>query len=491
MFRRKTIAKKETDKVKKNLFGRLVGAALSVCMAFGAAGLTVFAEDLEDVDTIMTDDSEFIWDGESLEIDTGSEDTDGEDYDGFSEDIPPVEDDNAVAGGFEDDYHEVTLPARNIRLKVKQTNQIKIGDTFQIKYAFTPLKSDDYVTYRNFNKSIVKVDQDGLVTAVGYGEAKVQLETSGGKKKNVYFVVTGADGDENAEPEMGEVTGIEFADSFIMLRAGKTYQTDTIFYPLGLYADLTYSSGDPNVADISSSGKITGINAGSTVITAFAPNGVKAEMNVTVYDDVLRGIDVSKWQGNINWKKVSVSGIDFVMIRSSFGSEHTDEMLDKNVKGCEEYGIPYGFYHYTYAATPEEAKREARYFLKQIRGYSPEYPVVLDIEEEFYKKMSRKEVTAIIVSFMDVLEDAGYYAMVYNSPNFIKACIDEKTLKKYDIWIACWGDEERLLALYDGQYGMWQYSATGKVNGINGDVDLDYSYKDYSEIIKKNGFNNL
>lgn len=474
--------------MKKNLFGRLVSAVLSVCMAFGAVGLTAFAEELEDEDTVFVEENELTEDGGITDDDI---DTKDDVFADFSGEIPAVDDDSAVAGGFEDDYHEVTLPARNIRLKVKQKNKITIGDMFQIKYAFTPLKSDDYVTYRNFNKSIVKVDQNGFVTAVGYGEAKVQLETSGGKKKNVYFTVTGFDGDENAEPEKGEITDMEFADRFIMLRVGKSFKTDVIFYPLGHYADLTYSSGDTSVAKVSSDGKITGIGAGSAVITASAPNGVKAEMNVTVYDDILRGIDVSKWQGNINWKKVSVSGIDFVMIRSSFGSEHTDEMLDKNVEGCEKYGIPYGFYHYTYAATPEEAEREARYFLKQIRGYSPEYPIVLDIEEEFYKKMTRKQVTAIMVAFMDVLEDAGYYAMVYNSPNFIKACINESVLKKYDVWIACWGDEERLSSLYDGQYGMWQYSATGKVNGISGDVDLDYSYKDYAEIIKKNGFNNL
>ncbi|MDE5577857.1 MAG: Ig-like domain-containing protein [Oscillospiraceae bacterium] len=474
--------------MKKNLFGRIIGAALSVCMAFGSAGLTVFAEELEDVDTIMSDDADLTEDGEASDADA---DTDGGEQDNFDGEAPAVEDDNAVAGGFDSDYHEVTLPARSIRLKVSQTNNIEIGKTFQIKYAFTPLKSDDYVTYRNFNKSVVKVDQDGLVTAVGYGEAKVQLETSGGRKKNVYFVVTGSDGDVEAEPERGEVTDIEFADSFIMLRAGKSFKTDVIYYPLGLYADLTYSSSDTSVARVSADGKITGVSAGSAVITARTENGVKTEMSVTVYDDILRGIDVSKWQGNIDWKKVSVSGVDFVMIRSSFGSEHTDEMLDRNVKGCEKYGIPYGFYHYTYATTPAEARREAKYFLKQIKDYNPEYPIVLDIEESFYKEMSRKQVTDIIVAFMEVVENAGYYGMVYNSPNFIKACINEKTLKKYDIWIACWGDEDRLAALYDGHYGIWQYSSTGRVNGINGDVDLDYSYKDYASIIRKGGYNNL
>lgn len=479
--------------MKKNVIRRFVCAALSALVIVSSAGFSVFADENEpelDEDSIVT------LDDDSDDSDVGGDDTEQDEQDNGEDgfDVSDIEvnisDDSAVAGSSEEKL-EVTVPARNIRLKVKQTNKIVIGKTFQIKYGFTPLKSDDYVTYRNFNKGIVKVDENGLVTAVGYGEAKIQLETTSGKKKNVYFIVTDEEGNENADAVEGEIESIEFADSFVMLRAGKDFQAEPIFYPLGMYSELTYSSSDTDVASVSGSGKVKGLSAGSAVITARAENGVTAEFSVTVYDDVLRGIDVSKWQGDINWKKVSVSGVDYVMIRSSFGSEHIDECLEKNVAGCEKYGIPYGFYHYTYAKTPEEARYEAKFFLNVIREYAPEYPIVLDIEEEFYKKMEREQVTEIMTAFMDVLEDAGYYAMVYNAPNFIKACIDRSVLEKYDIWIACWGDEDRLNSFYDGKYGMWQYSATGKVNGISGDVDLDYSYKDYASIIRENGFNKL
>ena len=121
----------------------------------------------------------------------------------------------------------------------------------------------------------------------------------------------------------------------------------------------------------------------------------------------------------------------------------------------------------------------------------PKQKVVLDIEEGFYKSMSRKEVTDIIVTFMEELEDAGYYAMIYSNAKFFTDCVQMERLTNYDIWVACWGDEERLISNYDYHYGMWQYSATGKVSGIDGDVDLNYAFKNYPQRIRSNGLNNL
>ena len=444
---------------------KIVSILMSACMIFSMMSFSASAENLEAVDSI--DDTAVT--EENTESDT--------------------EEDTAVAGSFNESNQEVTIPARNIRLKTSQKNKIKIGSTFQIKYSLSPLKSDDYVIYRNFNKDVVRVDEDGLVTAIGYGTAKIQIEASSGVKRNIYFTVTDIYGNEQTELVKGIATSIDFVDQFAMIRKGKTFQIEPIFYPLGIYDDVTYTSSNSNIASVSKTGLVKALKSGTAVITVKTDNGVTAEFNVTVYDDIFRGIDVSKWQGDINWKKVAADGVDFAMIRSSYGSEHTDEKLKKNVSGCEKYGIDYGFYHYTYAKSASEARKEAKYFLKTIKNYDPSYPIVLDIEEEYFKKMSRKKVTDIIVAFMEELENAGYYAMIYSSPNFINNYTDFSRLTKYDIWIACWGDEERLNSYYDGHYGMWQYSSTGSVNGINGDVDLDYSYKDYAYIIAKNGLN--
>ena len=444
---------------------KIVSILMSACMMFSLMSFSASAETLEAIDSI---------DDTAVTEENADDKTD---------------EDSAAAGNFNEDNKEVTTPAKKIRLKTAQRNNIVIGKTFQIKYSLTPSKSDDYVTFRNYNRDIVKVDENGLVTAIGYGTAKVQLKAGSGAEKNIYFIVTDINGNEQTELVKGDATSISFVDQFATIRKGKTFQIEPIFYPLGIYDDVTYTSSNSKIASVSKTGLVKALKAGSAVIIVKTDDGISAEFNITVYDDIFKGIDVSKWQNDINWKKVSADGIDFAMIRSSYGSEHTDEKLKKNVAGCEKYGIDYGFYHYTYAKSDSEARKEAKYFLKTIKNYDPTYPVVLDIEEEYFKKMSRKKVTDIIVAFMEELENAGYYAMIYSSPNFINNYTDFSRLTKYDIWIACWGDEDRLNSYYDGHYGMWQYSSTGSVRGITGDVDLDYAYKDYAYIIEKNGLN--
>ena len=449
---------------------RLLCLALTVCMTFSTAGLTAYAADDE------IEASETVSEGES-------EENSSEESDEASE----QNEDKAIAGQFNEDNREVTNPARNIRLKVPQKNNMTIGSTFQIKYSFSPLKSDDYVTYKNMNKKIVKVDENGLVTAIGYGTAKVQIITSKGLKKNIYFTIKGEDGE--TETVKGDAEAIELLDYSAMLRAGKTIQIDPVIYPLGIHDNLTYKSNNTKVAKVSDTGLVTAVSNGSATVTVSASSGVYAEFSVTVYSDILRGIDVSKWQGEIDWKKVSSSGIDFAMIRSSYGNEHTDEMLKKNVEGCEKYGIDYGFYHYTYAKSVSEARKEAKYFISRIKNYNPSYPVVLDIEEEYFKKMDRKKVTDIIVAFVTELEKAGYYPVIYSYAMFFTDNVDVSRIEKYDIWVASWGDEEKLNNSYDGMYGMWQYSSTGSVKGISEKVDLNYAYKDYAAIIKNSGLN--
>ncbi len=449
---------------------------LSLFLIIGTINFPVYAEKLEAIETL-----DEVVSSEEIETEAKTQSSDDNNSENTIND--PVAGQNIESG------KKITLPARNIKLKTSQKNKIIIGKTFQIKYSLSPLKSDDTVTYRNFNKKIVRVDENGLVTAIGYGTAKIQLETSSGKKRNIYFTVTDENGNVQTELVKGDATQISFVNQFAMIRKGKTKQIEPIFYPLGIYDNVTYKSKDTNVATVSSTGLVTAIKPGETYITVTTDDGVSADFEVTVYNDFFNGIDVSKWQGTINWQKVAQENIDYVMIRSSYGYEDTDPKLKSNVSGCEKYSIDYGFYHYTYAKNVSEAKKEAKYFLKTIKNYSPDYPLVLDIEEPFYNKMSRKNVTDIVVTFMEELENAGYFAMIYCSPSFVNDRLDMSRIKDYDIWIACWGDEEKLNTYYSGHYGMWQYSDEGKISGISEDVDLNYAYKDYAAIIDKFGLN--
>lgn len=377
------------------------------------------------------------------------------------------------------------------------------GDTYKIQYELTPKNSTDSVTYRSVNKAVASVDENGVVTARGAGNTRIVCTTGSGAYTkltvNVLEVMSKEEESQKIEMEIekeynenGELvpSEVRFAEESASVKIGETVNLNARVYPSGCTYKYTIGSDNPSVAKVNSFGEVTGISAGNAIITITTDNGKTDSVYVTVYGNVIKGIDVSKWNGDINWKKVKKSGMaNFAMIRASYGYEDTDPMLKKNVKGCEDNDIPYGFYHYMYAKSVSEAKKEAAYFLNVIQDYSPTYPVVLDIEEDFYKQMSKKEVTAIVTTFMEAMENAGYYAMIYSYAKFFDDNIIMDKIEKYDIWVACWGDESKLAENYSYHYGMWQYSETGKIAGIEEYVDLNFAYKDYRSTIKKYGLN--
>lgn len=398
---------------------------------------------------------------------------------GFNVSAEDVEDldKNAVAGA---DNVIVTRPAKQITVKGGNIITLELGRTLKTEYALKPRNSDDVITFKSFNQRIAAVTAEGEIKAVGVGETIIQLKATSGEKARIYITVEA--GEAVDEPSQ-EAQSLEIVSSPAMLRKGKTFKIETIIYPLGAEDTLTYKSSDNAVAAVSSTGTLTGRGDGDAVITVSASNGVFAEFSVMVYSGVLRGIDVSKWQEEIDWKKVGESGVDFAMIRSSFGSGDIDVRLSENVAGCEKYGIPYGFYHYTYARTVEDAAAEAEWLLRAISGYNPRYPVVVDIEADFFKSMSKVKVTNIIITFINAIRRGGYTPMIYSYAKFFNY-VDMERIKNIDIWVACWGDDEEYLnSLFAYPRAMWQYSSEGSVSGINGFVDLDYSYKDYSVIV--------
>lgn len=201
------------------------------------------------------------------------------------------------------------------------------------------------------------------------------------------------------------------------------------------------------------------------------------------------GIDVSEHQGTIDWKAVADSSVDFAIIRASYAwndtGDHTDKTFKENIDQAQKHGIAIGAYHYSYATTPEEAKKEAEFFLSQIKGIQFQYPVYYDIEDECQDDLTKDQLTEIVLTFLQTLEKAGYYVGIYTNPNHISQ-LDMERLKNYDLWIANYN----LQNVYDGDYGMWQYTCYGKVHGIAGNVDLNYCFYDYPAFIKKLQKNN-
>ena len=188
----------------------------------------------------------------------------------------------------------------------------------------------------------------------------------------------------------------------------------------------------------------------------------------------ITGIDVSRWQGTLDWKKVKEAGIGFAIIRAAAGLKE-DVKFRENLRGAVAAGIPAGAYLYSLAKTKAEARREAELLLKLVEGEELSYPLVYDIEDEVQAGLSREARTELVEAFCGKIEAAGRYAMVYGSKSWLEGYFLPERLNRYDKWVAQWSGK----LTYTGSYGIWQQSNTGRVDGIAGNVDLNVTEKDY------------
>lgn len=197
------------------------------------------------------------------------------------------------------------------------------------------------------------------------------------------------------------------------------------------------------------------------------------------------GIDVSRWQGDIDWKNVRT---DFCIIQAGYGREITqkDKCFEKNYAGCKAAGIPCGAYWYSYATSEEEAKKEAAVCIEVLKGKQFEYPIYYDVEEQRILSLDKDKVSAIIKAFCGELEKAGYFVGLYMSAYPLGNLTSEVVRSRYAVWVAHYGV---IKPCYSGAYGIWQKSSNGTITGIAGNVDLDECYEDYPTIIKSAGLN--
>lgn len=209
-----------------------------------------------------------------------------------------------------------------------------------------------------------------------------------------------------------------------------------------------------------------------------------------------KGIDVSQWQGVIDWAKVKAAGIQFAMIRAGYGQNNIDPQFKRNISECNRLGIPCGIYWFSYAYTEAMAIREAEYALAAVEPYKLEYPIAFDYEGasvDYAKKNGvvpdKAHVTALANAFCGRIEQAKYYAMVYTNPAYLSQYYDSYVPKSYDIWLAQWPANPDPAAKPAQAGGIWQYTNSGTVAGISGRVDMDAAYYDYPAIIKANGLN--
>ncbi len=199
------------------------------------------------------------------------------------------------------------------------------------------------------------------------------------------------------------------------------------------------------------------------------------------------GIDVSEWQGEIDFQKVKASGKKFVIIRAGYGrlASQKDPFFDINYKNAKAAGLYVGVYWYSYAENPEDAKLEAKACLEVIRGKQLDLPVYFDFEEQRFFATGKQFCSDCIKAFCSEMEAAGYWVGLYIYRSALENYVTTEVANRYAMAIAEYGPKLN----YSGQYGIWQNSSTWKVDGISGDVDHDYCYVDYPALIKERGKN--
>jgi len=203
--------------------------------------------------------------------------------------------------------------------------------------------------------------------------------------------------------------------------------------------------------------------------------------------DIRYGIDVSAYQGEIDWQKVASDGVDFAIIRLGYrgytaGALMDDPCFEANIKGAAEAGIDVGVYFFSQALNTREALEEAEYVLSVIEPYDVSWPVVFDWEPLYYygsrtANYSGKTVTDCAIAFMDKVKAAGYDTMVYFNKSLAYLRLDLERLQYYDVWLAQYATQA---PDYIYAYDMWQYG-TAEIDGIDGPVDVNIAFRDYGK----------
>lgn len=316
------------------------------------------------------------------------------------------------------------------------------------------------VNYVDIDEDGNIVDTDGNVIGLlnggaGYSQEEMDLQVGNARQQAAAEVL------ENIRTELNN-------GDTILQTLRPLYPDDLIVYSGGQYnfvpinRNLKLHQYDPANVNILESGEYQYLQDGQVISH--------------------KGIDVSRHQGEIDWNLVAQDGVEFAFIRVGYrgygsGKMVEDEYFEDNIKGAIAAGIKVGVYFYSQAVNEEEILEEAAFVLEKIAPYRIECPVVFDVErvagdEGRMNNISVEERTALTLLFCQTIESSGYRPMIYHNTEMGVMLLNLEALEGYEKWFAAYSD----IFYYPYEHKIWQYSQTGKVQGINGDVDLNISF---------------
>lgn len=361
--------------------------------------------------------------------------------------------------------------AGELKLKVSRITLVP-GKTYKIETTDSNVKP----TFESSKTGVATVDSDGKVKAVAEGEATITAKYSDKTATVTVKVISG-------ETELKDKDG----NVLYVIKSDGTYRKAT-------YADLFDSSIKDFYIKKAGSGlrqgwwtidgktyyynkngdKVTGEQVIKGAKYTFGSDGALSSSSGTM------GIDVSKWNGNINWAQVKNAGVNYAIIRcgyrgSSAGALIEDPKFKANIQGAQAAGIRVGVYFFSQAVNEVEAVEEASMCINLCKGYNLSFPVYIDVEASHGRgdQISASQRTANVKAFCGTIQSAGYRAGVYSNKTWFTQYMNAASLTSYKIWLAQYAANVTYTAT---RYDMWQYTSKGSISGISGNVDMNINY---------------
>ena len=345
----------------------------------------------------------------------------------------------------------------------KTSITLGVGEKYDLNSSIPNNTAAYYRLYYSNNTAIAPVQKaGGLVTAKTAGTTTIRCKLNNGKEATCKVTVKSAP------------SRVTVSDKSATLKVGQSKTLKATLNNNAYSYRSTWTSSNTYVATVNSTGKISAKSQGTATITYKTYNGKTASCKLTVSGSVAKCIDVSTWQGSIDFNKVKSAGYDYVIIRAGYGKEKSqkDNMFETNYKKAKSAGLKVGAYWFSYAMSPSTATAEADACLSCIKGKKFELPVYYDMEYQPAMSTSNSNYTKMAVNFCNKLKSNGFKSGVYSSASVYDYLLNRKTLKNngISIWNAEWYTKPSITC------DVWQYSDTGRINGISTNVDLDYIY---------------
>lgn len=381
---------------------------------------------------------------------------------------------------------KVTVKAKTTETGIsldKTSASMKVGDTLTLTAKVTP--EGKKVIWKSSDESKATVDANGKVTAKAEGKVDITAAVENENKSATCNITVSKaydaknDTTTSLKDKSGNQIYVLVDGNYVEAKVADYYKHSTFYKKekVSQYIYTGWQNLDGRTYYFDKNGnKVTGEQ-----IIQGAKYSFNSDGTLNTGSGIL-GIDVSTWNGSIDWNKVKNSGVSYVIIRTGFrgstqGALVEDNRFRQNIQGATNAGLKVGVYFFSQAVNEVEAVEEASMVLSQVKGYNLAYPVFIDVEPSGGRAdaLSSGDRTKVINAFCQTIQNGGYKAGIYANKTWLAQKMNISALSGYKIWLAQYNST----VTYSGRYDMWQYSDKGTVAGINGQVDMNLSYLSY------------